>query len=419
MPYDSTSLRNAASADIEVSARNWVCDHGVAVSFVCLGGGVSGDAGNLWMLRERDDLCGSSCRRALPGKDRVVLGAKPGSVLRWGRQMTSSFPDSQQELSDWPVVSVIVPTFNRSSTIADTLASAVSQTYPAVEIVVVDDGSTDDTQSVLEAFSSRVLNIHQENRGVAAARNTGIEASHGSIVMFLDSDDLWVPTTVMTMAVLLQDAGGDVPCGMCDLTMNRLDGTSVSMFDDRRLRPRSSMGLWTNVQEILTTRFLFTNQTLAIRRKALEAVGLFDESLWVMEDFELAMRLSTLGPWAYTTRALATHHAGSPDSLTAQADKDPKRLNTTILAICRKMQLQDVPKSRLARFAIAYMARKAIRRLGLLGPERDLLRTFRAMQAFVEEGILERIYRNSGAYPRLRSKSFKVRPQQPQDRNQF
>ncbi|MEE9254749.1 MAG: glycosyltransferase family A protein, partial [Pseudomonadales bacterium] len=242
---------------------------------------------------------------------------------------------------------MIIPTYNRASTIGATLDSALSQTYRALEILVVDDGSTDDTQEVLAAFSQDIINIRQVNRGVAAARNAGIHRSRGSIVMSLDSDDLWFPQTVETQVDVLEAAGRAVPCVMCNLTISNGDGNDVAMFTERKLRPQYSEGLWTNVQDVLTTRFLWTNQTLAIRREVLEVIGLFDESLWVMEDFDLAMRLSTLGPWAYTTQTLAIRHGGSPYSLTELAQRDRKRLNATLLAICRKMQADDVPRSRV------------------------------------------------------------------------
>jgi glycosyltransferase involved in cell wall biosynthesis len=301
------------------------------------------------------------------------------------------------------LVSVIIPTYNRASTIGATLDSALSQTYRALEILVVDDGSTDDTQEVLAGFSQDIINIRQENRGVAAARNAGINRSRGSIVMNLDSDDLWLPQTVETQVDVLEAAGDGVPCVMCNLTMSRGDGDDVAMFTERKLRPRYSEGLWTNVQDVLTTRFLFTNQTLAIRREVFEVIGLFDESLWVMEDFDLAMRLSTLGPWAYTTQTLAIRHWDSPNSLTAQTETDRKRLNATLLAICRKIQANEVPRSRVARSAVAYMARKSIRGLRLAEPAPPSAQAFLRAQAFVEEKILERGYRNSWLFPRLES----------------
>jgi GT2 family glycosyltransferase len=190
---------------------------------------------------------------------------------------------------------------------------------------------------------------------------------------------------------------------MCDLIMNRRDGDDVTMFSERRLRPRHTEGLWTNVQDVLATRFLFTNQTLAIRRSALESAGLFDESLWVMEDFELAMRLSIVGPWAYTTRTLAIWQEGSSNSLAERARRDQQRLNATLLAICRKLQAEGTPQSRVARSAIAYLARKSFRGLQLAEAASPPSRALLEAQAFIEERILERAYRNSWVYPKVES----------------
>ncbi len=101
--------------------------------------------------------------------------------------------------STQPLVSVVIPAFNASAYIERTLRSAVRQTYTALEIIVVNDGSTDDTAQLVEQIAmtdSRIRLLSTPNRGVAAARNTGIEASSGRFVAFLDADDLWHPTKI-------------------------------------------------------------------------------------------------------------------------------------------------------------------------------------------------------------------------------
>ncbi len=101
--------------------------------------------------------------------------------------------------SDQPLVSVVIPAFNASTYIERTLRSVMRQTYAALEIVVVNDGSTDHTAKLVEqiaASDSRIRLLSTPNRGVAAARNTGIEASSGRFVAFLDADDLWHPTKI-------------------------------------------------------------------------------------------------------------------------------------------------------------------------------------------------------------------------------
>ena len=91
-----------------------------------------------------------------------------------------------------PLVSVIIPTYNRASTVSEAIESVLQQTYPNVEVIVIDDGSKDNTQEVLRRYAGRIRNIYQENAGQMVARNRGIRESRGEIITFLDSDDLWL-----------------------------------------------------------------------------------------------------------------------------------------------------------------------------------------------------------------------------------
>ena len=91
---------------------------------------------------------------------------------------------------DKPLVSVIIPAYNRAHTVAESIDSVQQQTYPNIEVIVVDDGSTDDTQAVLGKYGTSIRNIRQENAGQVGARNRGIREARGDIITFLDSDDL-------------------------------------------------------------------------------------------------------------------------------------------------------------------------------------------------------------------------------------
>src|SRR5262245_43202505 len=92
-----------------------------------------------------------------------------------------------------PVVSVVIPTYNRGSLIGETLDSVFAQTYPHLEVIVVDDGSTDDTEAAIARFRDRLIYIRQQNQGLAASRNAGLARATGAYVAWQDSDDLWNP----------------------------------------------------------------------------------------------------------------------------------------------------------------------------------------------------------------------------------
>lgn len=114
-----------------------------------------------------------------------------------------------------PKISVIIPTYNRAETLIESLKSVLDQTHPAHQIIVVDDGSTDNSVSMLSPFRSRIDYIRQENAGVSAARNTGLAAATGDWIAFLDSDDVWYPNR---LSVLVRDIRKNKKTGIstCD-----------------------------------------------------------------------------------------------------------------------------------------------------------------------------------------------------------
>ena len=99
-------------------------------------------------------------------------------------------------MGSYPLVSCIIPVFNAERFLDEAVRSALAQTYPALEIIVVNDGSTDGSEAVLAKYQSRVACILQPNRGEAAARNTGVRAARGEFVAFLDADDMWEPEKI-------------------------------------------------------------------------------------------------------------------------------------------------------------------------------------------------------------------------------
>src|SRR5208283_2367398 len=103
-----------------------------------------------------------------------------------------------------PLVSVVIPTYNCGRYICETVESALGQTYSPVEIIVVDDGSTDDTRERLTTYGDRVRYIYQQNTGPAVARNRGVQDAQGDWIAFLDADDLWLPYRLELQVELLR-----------------------------------------------------------------------------------------------------------------------------------------------------------------------------------------------------------------------
>ena len=225
-----------------------------------------------------------------------------------------------------PLVSTIIPTYNRGSLVCDAIDSVRQQTYRNVEIIVVDDGSTDDTQARLRSYGDSIRVILQDNAGPAIARNIGIDAAHGDIVTFLDSDDLWMRTKIERQVRLLERAGDSVPCCLCNATMVSPDGHEMPTFRYSELAPSLDEGVWENVSEVLATRFVLFTQAIAIRRKVLEKIGGFDQGLRFLEDYEFPLRLSLEGPWGFIAEPLVIYRENSPGSYAVTAHADAVRL---------------------------------------------------------------------------------------------
>jgi glycosyltransferase involved in cell wall biosynthesis len=197
-----------------------------------------------------------------------------------------------------PLVSIVIPCYRQSHLLADAVESALSQTYPRVEVVVADDGSPDDVPSVIARFPSVKL-VRQANRGVSAARNTGVRASRGGYLVFLDADDLLLPHAVATGV----DALAERPAcafvhGTCD--RRRLDGTLIGS------RP-PVVGDADFYLEILQRNCVRGLHSVVFRRTALEAVGGFDETRRQAADWDLYLRLLQRFPAYGHGRLVATY----------------------------------------------------------------------------------------------------------------
>jgi len=188
-------------------------------------------------------------------------------------------------------VAVVIPAYNASSYFAQTLRSVIGQTHKALEIVIVDDGSTDDTASICRHFAAsdpRIRVLSTENRGVAAARNTGIAASKSDYIAFLDADDLWHPTYIERMLSALHplpDAWGAV------YALHRIiDTEGYCMRSGSSLNARGAI-----FNRHLVFRFVGNGSGFMVRRAVIDKIGGYDPSyagrgIGGCEDFDFELR---------------------------------------------------------------------------------------------------------------------------------
>ena len=182
-------------------------------------------------------------------------------------------------------ISVIIPTYNYGRFISEAIRSALEQTQPPLETIVVDDGSTDDTADVVGKFGDAVTYIRQENAGVCAARNQGVQTSRGELIAFLDADDIWEPEKLMKQSSRFGEDVGLVHSGIRefdaetgDTIRMHLDGAE----DDAAL----SLLLWEGMPVNVS------GSSVMVSRTAFDTVGGFDTRMKVGEDWDFCYRIA-------------------------------------------------------------------------------------------------------------------------------
>jgi glycosyltransferase involved in cell wall biosynthesis len=208
------------------------------------------------------------------------------------------------------LVSIIIPTYNRAQLLRLTVESVLAQTYPALEIIVVDDGSTDDTPAVMAQYAGRVIYLRQANQGEAAARNRGIRTASGEYLTFLDHDDLFLPTKIERQ-VEVMDARpkvGLVHCGYYHIDENGDRLEKVVFLPERDI-----------LKELVHVCFIWQGGPL-VRRQCLERVGLFEEGNW-SADWDMWLRIALAGfEFACIQEPLGAYRI-IPGSMMARIDK--------------------------------------------------------------------------------------------------
>ena len=191
-------------------------------------------------------------------------------------------------------VSVVIPAYNCARYLPETIESALSQTLSPLEVIVIDDGSTDDTSAVLTRYERRIQYVRQRNMGISAARNAGIRIARGSLIAFLDADDIWYPSMLQRQCEALRRTGAGVA---------HTDFYNWNATTGEKSPPSRDNSLFDGY----CYRKFFWNETgdpasaFMVRRSCFDMVGLFDEAIpgGCCEDLEMWTRLARRFPFTY------------------------------------------------------------------------------------------------------------------------
>ena len=200
--------------------------------------------------------------------------------------------------------SLIIPTYNHARFVGAAIDSALAQTVNAVDVIVVDDGSTDETGAVLARYAGRVRVLRQENRGLSAARNAGLAAARGTFVSFLDADDVMAPTKLAAQLEVLERSPA-IGWTYCDVLMEMVATGATARASERFGYAARALDGWL-FPELIHGNFIPAIAPL-VRRTALEAAGGFDERLTALEDWDMWLRLSLIAEARYTPAVLVTY----------------------------------------------------------------------------------------------------------------
>jgi glycosyltransferase involved in cell wall biosynthesis len=206
-------------------------------------------------------------------------------------------------------VTVVIPAFNAAAFLAEALDSVLAQTYQPLEIIVVDDGSEDETPQVAAAYASKVTYIRKEHGGGCGGnRNVGIRVASGEWIALLDADDIWMPEMIERLVERAGETGADLV--FCDW-LPQINGRVVGRSNWESMRVMSRLGNLTSdsvlnnpFELLLEAGCYFSPSSVMIRRDALLQIGLFDESIYHTDDLDLWLRLSLRYRFAVVGEAL-------------------------------------------------------------------------------------------------------------------
>ena len=213
-------------------------------------------------------------------------------------------------MSENSTVDIIIPTYNREDLVPRAISSALNQTHEYLNVIVVDDGSEDQTKDIVTSIEDKRLTFieHQNNKGVSAARNTGISKATGDYFAFLDSDDEWAPDKLEKQLKHLANHSHGTVGVYCDVKKYR-KGLAKKIGEYILPQRTGVKGNEELIEEILAMRSAFhPGSTLLVKSDAVEKIGGFDETLHFHEDLDFLLRLLDHGRIEFVDEKLVTLH---------------------------------------------------------------------------------------------------------------
>lgn len=208
--------------------------------------------------------------------------------------------------NNFPKVSVIIPTYNRQKFITMAIDSVLSQTFKDYEIIVIDDGSTDNTRQVLESYEEKIKYIYQKNSGVSAARNAGIRLARGELVAFLDSDDEWLPDYLSITVSKLNNNSKLIALYSDSYKIDFYKNVKTA-FEEKKINKFFDFKnfIIKNRPLILILKHNLCNlQSFLVKREALIKAGPFDTKLTIGEDIDMICRIALQGAFGIFKKPL-------------------------------------------------------------------------------------------------------------------
>ena len=263
-----------------------------------------------------------------------------------------------------PLVSVIIPTYNRAGHILHALNSVFAQTYKNYEIIVVDDGSNDETETVLKSYRNRLKYVYQTNAGPAAARNHGVKLAHGDWIAFLDSDDMWLPEKLEKQLGECLRLNADF--GFHDLTFkNYITGNHIESWNIHISESSGLPSLETGLIPNLYNRLLFKRAehllllpTFIAKREVFFSVRGFKEELRTSEDIEFFLNLAPRYNAVYVADVLGVCviHSG-PERITSKEKIYVDRMKAIKISLSDRLTCKDFANARIAKLGLAQQMR--------------------------------------------------------------